>query len=621
MRMLDKKTESLWSLYASELKWFKKWKNILDGELPHARWFVGGELNASYLCLDQHIRTEKRNKVAIYWSDENGNKETFTYIQLYEQVNKFACALKKMGVKKGDVVILYLPMIPQAIISILAVARLGAIHSVVFSGFSSKALQDRIEDTRAKFLITADFGIRRSKKIPLKECVDDALQDLSVVQKVVIVRRFDAPILLKDGRDVLYQDLMNGPLEFVEPEKVEANHPLFILYTSGTTGKPKGIMHSTGGYLVYAYATFKQCFDVQKDSIYWCTADIGWITGHSYVIYAPFMHGLTQVIYEGAPDYPDPSVWWKTIEEYKVSIFYTSPTAIRMFMRFGDGFLKNCDLKSLKVLGSVGEVLNPEAWCWFFEKIGNEKCSIIDTWWQTETGGFMIAPKKEYSVSTLRPGSVTFPLAGIEPEILDENGEPVIPGQKGYLVIKKPWPGMMLGIYNATEKYVQTYWSKFLEKYYSGDYAIKDQDGYFWILGRADEVLKISGHRVGTAEIESAVIANNFVAEAAVVGVPDPIKGEGFVIFAVLKKEFENQDLRNAINKSLKEQIGALAKPQAIYFVKGLPKTRSGKILRRVLKSIILHGSEGDLTTLEDNSIIEEIKRECRNFKVYSSNV
>jgi acetyl-CoA synthetase len=619
--MLDKKIESLWDSYASELSWFKKWEKIREGEFPFVRWFEGGELNASYLCLDQHVKTEKKDKIAIHWSDEEGNKENFTYFQLYERVNKLAASLKKLGIKKGDVVILYLPMIPQAIISILAVTRIGAIHSVVFSGFSSKALQDRIDDTQAKFVITADFGIRRGKKIPLKACVDVALQNSSSVQKVVVVKRFDTPLVLQDGRDVLYQDLMSGPLEIVEPEKVESNHPLFILYTSGTTGKPKGIMHSTGGYLVYAYATFKQCFDMQKDSVYWCTADIGWITGHSYVIYAPLMHGLTQVIYEGAPDYPDPSIWWKTIDEYKVSVFYTSPTAIRMFMQFGDSVLQNCNLSSLKVLGSVGEVLNPEVWHWFFNTIGKGRCSIIDTWWQTETGGFMIAPKKEYSVSTLRPGSVTFPLAGIDPEILDENGDAVSPGQKGYLVMKEPWPGMMLGIYNDNEKYVQTYWSKFPEKYYSGDYAIKDMDGYFWILGRSDEVLKIAGHRIGTAEIESAVVANSFVAEAAAIGVPDPIKGEGFVIFVILKKEFENQDFGQAINRSLKEQIGSLAKPQEIYFVKGLPKTRSGKILRRVLKSIILHGNEGDLTTLEDNSIIEEIKQKCRDFKAYSSNV
>ncbi len=609
--VVDKDLQNFWEEQANKLKWFEKWKKVLEWNPPFARWFVGGKLNASYLCLDRHIGTDKENKIAFYCQDEQGDKKSFTYKQLYDQVNKFSCALKNLGVKKGDVVILYLSMIPQAIISMLSVARIGAIQSVVFSGFSSKALRDRIDDTKAKFLITADFGLRRGKFIPLKQIVDNAVQNCPTIQKVVLIKRIDKKVKIKKGRDFFYDEIMQKADDYVEPEEVESNHPLFILYTSGTTGKPKGIVHSTGGYLVYVYNTFKQCFNIKKDSVYWCTGDIGWITGHSYIAYAPLMHGITQIIYEGAPNYPDPSIWWQIIEKYKVSIFYTSPTAIRMFMQFGEEWIEKCNLDSLKILGTVGEPINPQVWKWYFTKIGKEKCPIIDTWWQTETGGFMIAPKAYTKISDLKPGSVTFSLPGIKADVVNEKGQSVAANQKGYLIVKKPWPGMMMGIYNDPERYKKVYWSKFKDVYYSGDYAKKDEDGYFWLLGRADETLNIAGHRIGTAEIENAVITNHYVAEAAVVGVPDDIKGENFVIFAVLKKKADSQDLHVSIIQTLKDQIGSLVRPKEIFFVSGLPKTRSGKILRRVLKAIVVGSEIGDITTLEDKSVVVEIKEKC----------
>ena len=602
--------ESFWEKEAEKIPWFKRWEKGLVWEEPFARWFVGGTLNASYACVDVHMHSWRKNKVAIYWEDENGNTKTISYTQLYREVNRFASALKDIGVKKGDIVVLYLPMIPELVISMLATARIGAIHAIVFSGFSSEALADRINDTGAKVLITADFGIRRGKFVPLKEIIDSALKSTPTIEKVVLVKRTQEEINMEEGRDLLYHELLTQAENYTEPESVESSHPLYILYTSGTTGKPKGIVHSTGGYLVYNYATYKWVFDVSDESIYWCTADIGWVTGHSYIVYAPLLHGATIVMYEGAPDYPHLDRWWEIIEKYGVTIFYTSPTALRMFMRHGEEWIKRHDLSSLKILGTVGEPINPEVWEWYYRHIGGERCPIVDTWWQTETGGMMISPAPGLGLVPLKAGSTTLPLPGIDAEVVDDSGNPVATGIKGYLVIKRPWPGMLMGLYHDPVRYKEVYWTKFKGVYYTGDYAIKDEEGYFWLLGRADETLKVAGHRIGTAEVESAVVANAFVAEAAVVGVPDPIKGEAIVIFTILKDGYKPEaDVKENIIDSIRKQIGALATPREIYFVEKLPKTRSGKIMRRILKAITQGVPIGDVTTLEDEASVDEIKQ------------
>ena len=602
--------ESFWEKEAEKIPWFKRWEKGLVWEEPFAKWFVGGTLNASYACVDVHMHSWRKNKVAIYWEDENGNTKTISYTQLYREVNRFASALKDIGVKKGDIVVLYLPMIPELVISMLATARIGAIHAIVFSGFSSEALADRINDTGAKVLITADFGIRRGKFVPLKEIIDSALKSTPTIEKVVLVKRTQEEINMEEGRDLLYHELLTQAENYTEPESVESSHPLYILYTSGTTGKPKGIVHSTGGYLVYNYATYKWVFDVSDESIYWCTADIGWVTGHSYIVYAPLLHGATIVMYEGAPDYPHLDRWWEIIEKYGVTIFYTSPTALRMFMRHGEEWIKRHDLSSLKILGTVGEPINPEVWEWYYRHIGGERCPIVDTWWQTETGGMMISPAPGLGPVPLKAGSTTLPLPGIDAEVVDDSGNPVATGIKGYLVIKRPWPGMLMGLYHDPVRYKEVYWTKFKGVYYTGDYAIKDEEGYFWLLGRADETLKVAGHRIGTAEVESAVVANAFVAEAAVVGVPDPIKGEAIVIFTILKDGYKPEaDVKENIIDSIRKQIGALATPREIYFVEKLPKTRSGKIMRRILKAITQGVPIGDVTTLEDEASVDEIKQ------------
>jgi acetyl-CoA synthetase len=528
-------------------------------------------------------------------------------LQIYQKVNKFASGLKNLGVKKGDRVVIYLPMIPEALVAMLACARIGAIHSVVFSAFGSSALAGRIEDAKARFVITADFGKRRGKLIPIKKVVDKAMEKVSCVERVVVVRRTQEDILLSE-QDVLYSEVIKDADDYCPPEKVESSHPLFILYTSGTTGKPKGIVHSTGGYLTYVNSVYQRAFDPQEDSIYWCTADVGWITGHSFVTYAPLMSGSSIVIYEGGPDYPEIDRWWRIIEKYKISIFYTSPTALRMFMRYGSGHIKKHDLSSLKVLGTVGEVINPEVWEWYNEHIGAKKCPIIDTWWQTETGGFMISPSAQ-DLCELKPGSATRPLTGIEADVVDEHGISAPANTKGFLVIKRPWPGMLIGIYGDNERYKKVYWSKFKGMYYSGDYAQKDDDGYFWLLGRSDEALNVAGHMLGTAEIESAAVAAKPVAEAAVVGVPDEIKGEAIVIFVTLKKGVEPSDsVRKEILASVRLHMGPVATPREMYFVGALPKTRSGKIMRRILKSIARDEEIGDVSTLENETSVEEVR-------------
>jgi acetyl-CoA synthetase len=606
--------EKHWDNQAKKLSWFKEWDKVLGWDEPFAKWFVGGKINASYVSLDVHLKTERKNKVAVYWEGEEGETVSLSYLQLYRRVNKFASGLKNIGVKKGDRIVIYLPMVPEAIIAMLASARIGAIHSVVFSAFGSSALADRIDDAKARFVITADFGRRRGKLIPLKHVVDQALETLSrrddslPVEHVVVVKRTKETITFYD-RDILYSDLIKNASDYVAPESMESTDPLFILYTSGTTGKPKGIMHSTGGYLVYTNSVYQHAFDPQEDSTYWCTADVGWITGHSFVTYAPLMSGSTIVIYEGGPDYPAIDRWWNIIEKYKVSIFYTSPTAIRMFMKHGVEHIQKHDLTSLKILGSVGEVINPEVWEWYHKNIGGGNCPIIDTWWQTETGGFMIAPSAQDLVK-LKPGSATFPLPGINADVVDEDGNPLPPNNKGYLVIKSPWPGMLIGIYGDPERYKKVYWSKFKGMYYSGDYAQKDDDGYFWLLGRSDEALNVAGHMLGTAEIESAAVSASCVAEAAVVGVPDEIKGEAIVLFVTLKKAFTpDESVKAEIIKTIRHHIGPIAKPREIYCVESLPKTRSGKIMRRVIKAIACGKDVGDLSTIENKSSVEQVRK------------
>ena len=601
--------EKFWEKEAEKLPWFRRWDKVLQWEYPYARWFVGGLLNASYGCLDTHLNSWRKNKVAIYWEDEEGNTKSFSYAQLHREVNRFASVLKKIGVQKGDIIVLYLPMIPELVISMLATVRIGAIHTVVFSGFSSQALADRINDTGAKVLITGDFGIRRGKLVPLKEIVDNALKLAPTVEKVILVKRTEEKVTIEEGRDLIYQELMRDAEKYVEPEPVEATHPLYILYTSGTTGKPKGIVHSTGGYLVYNYSTYKWVFDISDESVYWCTADVGWVTGHSAIVYAPLLHGATIVMYEGSPDYPYLDKWWEIIEKYGVTIFYTSPTALRMFIRYGEEWIKKHDLSSLRILGTVGEAINPEVWEWYYKNIGNERCPIVDTWWQTETGGMMISPAPGLELVPLKPGSATLPLPGIDAEVVDDSGNPASPGIKGYLVIRKPWPGMLMDIYKDPVRYKETYWSRFNGMYYTADYAIKDSEGYFWLLGRADEVLKIAGHRIGTAEIESSAVATPSVAEAAVVAAPDEVKGEAIVLFVILKEGYKpGEDIKENIIDNIRKQIGPIATPREIYFVSKLPKTRSGKIMRRILKAIILDKPIGDITTLEDEASVEEIK-------------
>lgn len=608
--------ERFWEKEAEKLLWFKRWEKVLQWEEPYARWFVGGLLNASYGCLDAHLNSWRKNKVAIYWEDEYGNTRSFSYAQLHREVNRLASVLKKIGVKKGDIVVLYLPMIPELVISMLATVRIGAIHTVVFSGFSSQALADRINDTGSKILITGDFGIRRGKLVHLKDIVDSALKITPSVERVILLRRTEENIKVEEGRDLLYHELMKDAERYIEPEPVESVHPLYILYTSGTTGKPKGIVHSTGGYLVYNYATYKWAFDISDESIYWCTADVGWVTGHSAIVYAPLLHGATIIMYEGSPDFPYLDKWWEIIEKYGVTIFYTSPTALRMFMRYGEEWIKKHDLSTLRILGTVGEAINPEVWEWYYKNIGNERCPIVDTWWQTETGGIMISPAPGLELIPLKPGSATLPLPGIDAEVVDDYGNPVGPGTKGYLVIRKPWPGMLMDIYKDPSRYKETYWSRFKGMYYTADYAIKDEEGYFWLLGRADEVLKVAGHRIGTAEIESSAIATPSVAEAAVVAVPDEIKGEAIVLFVILKEGYRpSEEIKEEIIDNIRKLIGPIATPREIYFVARLPKTRSGKIMRRILKAIIMDKPIGDVTTLEDEASVEEIKNTYEEFK------
>jgi len=599
---------SFWNGQAKNLSWFSPWKETLVWQHPFAKWFVGGTINASYNALDVH-QDDKADKPAILWEGENGESRTITYGDMLIQVQKFSNVLKSLGVQKGDRVTIYLPMVPELPIAMLACARIGAIHTVIFSGFSAISIRDRIDDSKSKVIITADGGYRRGKIVKLKEVIDDAIKDLDFVDHVVVLERTKnkIPMTLKDK---LWNELMKDASDSCDAEKLESSHPLYILYTSGTTGKPKGVLHGTGGYLTHLYSTFKWAFDIKDSDVFFCTADIGWVTGHSYVVYAPLLHGATEIMYEGAPDYPDASRMWEILQKYKVTIFYTTPTALRMFMKFGDDIPNSFDLSSLRLLGTVGEPINPEVWRWYFKTIGKEKCPIIDTWWQTETGGLLISPLPGLETIPLKPGSGTRPIPGVNITVVDENGSDVSPNTKGYLVIKNPWPGMLLTLWGDDKKYKTVYWSKYEKYYYTGDYALKDEDGYLWLLGRADDILKVAGHRIGTAELESCIVSHNHVAESAVCGIPDDVKGEVIIAFVVLKNGVtkNSDDLEKELSDKIRNDIGAIATPKQIYFVSKLPKTRSGKIMRRLLKAIANNEKIGDVSTLEDSTAVTEVQ-------------
>ncbi len=581
---------SFWDNCAKSLSWFKPWTKTLQWDPPFARWFVGGKINASYNTLDIH-QGSKSEKPAILWEGEDGTDRKITYKEMFIEVKKLANVLKSLGVKKGDRVTIYLPMIPELPISMLACARIGAIHTVVFSGFSSKSLSDRVEDSQSKIIITADGGYRKGKIINLKEIVDDSASSVQFVKNVIVYQRTGQKIQLNE-KDLLWHEVMQNSSEECDAEILDSTDSLYILYTSGTTGKPKGVLHGIGGYLTHLYSTYKWAFDIKDTDVYFCTADIGWVTGHSYVVYGPLLHGATQVMYEGAPDHPDSSRMWDIIQKYGVTIFYTTPTALRMLMKFGDDIPNSFNLSTLRLLGTVGEPINPEVWKWYFNVIGKKKCPIIDTWWQTETGGMLISPLPGIETIPLKPGSATLPIPGLS------------------LIIKTPWPGMLLGLWKDTEKYKDVYWSKFESLYYPGDYAIKDSDGYLWLLGRSDDVLKVAGHRIGTAELESSIVSHNDVAESAVCGIPDEVKGESIIAFVMLKESVSTSEeqLRSELRETIRTQIGPIATPSQFYFVNKLPKTRSGKIMRRLLKAIAKNEKIGDVSTLEDGAAVNEIQ-------------
>ncbi|MCW3990324.1 MAG: acetate--CoA ligase [Candidatus Bathyarchaeota archaeon] len=607
--------EAFWAEEAKQLDWFKSWDGVLEWENKKARWFNGGKLNASYNCVDRHVATWRKNKVAYIWEGEPGDKRVITYGELYREVNRFASVLKEMGVKKGTFVAMYMPMIPELPVAMLACARLGAPFTQVYSGFSVGALAERVQSTEAEVIITADGVFRRNKVIDLKGVVDKAADQCPSVRKVITVERTKHGVEMNPERDIWYHDAIAGAKEsYVAPVPVEASHILYVLYTSGTTAKPKGVQVCTGGYLTYASSTLKWAFDVNDEDVWWCFADVGWVTGHSYIVFAPLVLGLTSVMYEGAPDHPDPGRTWRMIEDYGVNKFYTSPTLLRLLMKFGDDIPAKSDLSSLKVLGSVGEPINPEVWRWYYKVIGKERCPVIDTWWQTETGGFMISPAPGIQHLPLKAGSATFPMPGIDPVVVNEDGDPVPMGEKGYMVIRKPWPGMLMTLYKDDERYRDYYWNRYPnadgDRFYTGDYAVQDKDGYYWLLGRSDDVLKVAGHRLGTIELEDALVSHPAVAEASVVGIKDPIKMEvpiGLVILKIGNKP--SPELAQELRLHVRKVIGPLATPAAIYFVGNMPKTRSGKIMRRVIKAIVEGEPVGDTSTLEDQAAVEEVRR------------
>ena len=607
-READKDYVAFWGKHAEDLLWRKKWDEVLQWDEPFAKWFVGGELNVSENCLDRHVHSARRQKAAIVWEGEPGDRRVLTYHELWREVNKFANVLKGLGLKKGDRVTIYLPMIPELPIAMLACARLGLIHSVIFGGFSAKAVRDRVEDAESSVVVTADAGYRRGSLVPLKKTVDEGIEGLKVVKNVIVVKRADVEVPMKEGRDLWWEHEMGKADPWCEPVPVGASDPLFILYTSGTTGRPKGVVHSSAGYLLGVTLTAKWIFDLKDEDLYWCTADIGWVTGHSYIVYGILANGATSFMYEGAPDWPKPDRFWSIVERYGITILYTAPTAIRAFMRWGDDWPKGHDLTSLRLLGTVGEPINPEAWRWYHKTIGGERCPIVDTWWQTETGMILITPLP--GLTTLKPGSGTKAFPGVGAEVVDEKGRAVGVNKGGYLVITRPWPAMLMTLYKDPDRYKQVYWSQIKGRYFTGDGARLDEDGFFWLMGRIDDVINLSGHRIGTMEVESALVSHPAVAEAAVVGKPDPMKGQVLVAYVVLKTgETRSEELKDALKKHVGQEIGPIARPERIYITDKLPKTRSGKIMRRVIRALVSGQEIGDVTTLEDPGAVEEVRK------------
>jgi len=607
----SKDREAYWAEWANQLDWHTKWDRVLEWNAPHAKWFVGGKLNASVNCLDRHL-DKRGDKIALIWEGEPGEVRRVTYRELHREVSKFANALKSLGIQEGDRVAIYMPLIVEAVVAMLACARIGAIHSVVFGGFSADALKDRIQDAEAKLVITASSGFRRGTVVPLKKTTDAAVAECPSITNVVVVRRrAEDEVVMQDGRDVWYHDVMANASESCDPVWVDSEHLLYMLYTSGSTGKPKGIIHSTGGYLTGIYATTKWVFDLKDEDVYWCTADIGWVTGHSYVVYGPLACGATVMIYEGAPDFPKQDRFWDIIERHKVTIFYTAPTAIRAFMKWGEKLPQSHEMSSLRVLGTVGEPINPEAWIWYNKNIGNERCPIVDTWWQTETGMILITPLP--GLVPTKPGSATKPFPGIDAQILDERGKPVDVGG-GYLAITSPWPAMLRGIWGDPDRYVKQYWSKWPGVYFTGDGAKRDEAGYFWLLGRVDDVMNVAGHRIGTMEVESALVDHQSIAEAAVVGIHHDIKGTGIAAFVIVKEAERAHALEDPekfeqeLKAHVAEKIGAIARPEKILVTSDLPKTRSGKIMRRLLRDIAEGRALGDVTTLADPTVVATLK-------------
>ena len=601
--------EGFWARQAAELvDWDTEWDTVLDWQLPNAKWFDGGTLNVSYNCLDRHVIAGKGDTVAFHWEGEPGDTRTITYAELLDEVCRFSNVLKGLGVEKGDRVNIYLPMIPEAAVAMLACARIGAVHSVVFGGFSAQSLSDRINDAEAKVLITADGGYRRGEVFPLKPAADEACQSTPSIEHVVVVKRGGNDVTMVEGRDVWYHELMEGASSDCPAEPMEAEHLLFLLYTSGTTGKPKGIMHTTGGYLTHVTYTHKYVFDLQPETdVFWCTADVGWITGHSYIVYGPLSNGCTQVMYEGVPNHPGNDRFWEIIEKYGVTIFYTAPTAIRTFMKWGADEPAKHDLSSLRLLGTVGEPINPEAWMWYQEHIGGGTCPIVDTWWQTETGGIMIAPLP--GVTTTKPGSATFPLPGVSAELVDDEAH-AVPVGGGYLTLTRPWPGMLRGIWGDPDRYQETYWSRFPDRYFAGDGAKLDADGYLWLLGRVDDVMNVSGHRISTTEVESALVSHPAVAEAAVVGANDATTGQAVYAYVILRGGADTDEAE--LRAHVASEIGAIAKPRRVFIASDLPKTRSGKIMRRLLRDVAEGRVIGDTTTLADPGIVAELQAQAK---------
>jgi acetyl-CoA synthetase len=613
-----KDPEGYWAEQAKNLDWFTPWQRVLEWKAPWAKWFVGGKLNVTYNCVDRHAHSARRNKAAILWEGEPGDTRVLTFGMLEREVNRFANALKSLGAAKGDRVAIYMGMVPELAIAMLACAKIGAAHSVVFGGFSAEALRERINDAKAKVLITADGAWRRGTVVPLKASVDDALTGTPTIEKVVVVERVGhriettAQVSMKPGRDVWWHEIIANASDECAAEPMDAEDMLFILYTSGTTGKPKGVVHTTAGYLVGVSTTHRYVFDIKEDDVYWCTADIGWVTGHSYIVYGPLANGTTTVMYEGTPDFPDRGRFWNLIDKYGVNIFYTAPTAIRTFMRWGKEFPAKHKLSSLRLIGTVGEPINPEAWIWYNETIGRGRCPIVDTWWQTETGCIMISPLP--GITATKPGSATRPLPGVAAEVVDVDGKPVGPGGGGYLVLTKPWPSMLRTVYGDPDRYVQNYWARYPGKYFTGDGCKLDEDGYFWLLGRVDDVMNVSGHRISTYEVESALVDHSSVAEAAVIGKTHEIKGQGISAFVTLKEGIQASDkLKEELKNHVSTKIGSIAKPDDIFFTAELPKTRSAKIMRRLLRDIAEGRVLGDTTTLADPTVIAKLKEQAKD--------